>query len=148
MINKQFLDTINEYKMLQPKDRVLVAVSGGADSTALLNLLYAHRDELKITLHVAHLNHLIRKSDAELDVRYVQQLAQKLDIPVAVESFDVQAYAKEGRLGLEVAARQIRYAFFDKVAKQIGANRIAIAHSADDNVETFLMRLLRGVRKS
>ena len=144
MINKQFLDTINEYKMLQPKDRVLVAVSGGADSTALLNLLYAHRDELKITLHVAHLNHLIRKSDAELDVRYVQQLAQKLDIPVAVESFDVQAYAKEGRLGLEVAARQIRYAFFDKVAKQIGANRIAIAHSADDNVETFLMRLLRG----
>ncbi|MFC1511288.1 tRNA lysidine(34) synthetase TilS [Candidatus Margulisiibacteriota bacterium] len=144
MIKQKFLETIKEYKLLEPKDQVLVAVSGGADSTALLHLLDSHKKELGIRLHVAHLNHLIRKADAELDVRYVQGLAQKLKVPLTTESFDVQQFAKEERLGLEVAARQIRYAFFEKVANLVGANKIAVGHTADDNVETFLMRLLRG----
>jgi tRNA(Ile)-lysidine synthase len=144
MIKDKFLETIKEYNMLEPKDRVLVAVSGGTDSTALLHLLDAYKDAFGITLHVAHLNHLIRKNDAELDVRYVQGLAQKLKTTITVESFDVQAYAKEKKMNLEMAARQIRYAFLERIASQIGANKIALGHTADDNVETFLMRMLRG----
>lgn len=144
MIKDKFLQTIKEFNMLEPKDRVLIAVSGGTDSTALLHLLDACKDDFGITLHVAHLNHLIRKNDAELDVRYVQGLAQKLKTTITVESFDVQAYAKEKKMNLEMAARQIRYAFLERVADQIGANKIALGHTADDNVETFLMRMLRG----
>lgn len=144
MIENKFLDTIKEYDMLDRGDHILVAVSGGADSTALLHLLEACKEKLKISLHVAHLNHAIRKGDAELDVRFVQSLAQKLRLPITVETFDVQSYAKEEKMGLEEAARQVRYAFYDRVANQVNANKIAVGHSADDNVETFLMRLLRG----
>ncbi|MBU0672151.1 MAG: tRNA lysidine(34) synthetase TilS [Candidatus Margulisbacteria bacterium] len=144
MIKEKFLDTIKEFKMFNPEDRVLVAVSGGADSTALVHLLAEVKDELGLSLHIAHLNHMIRKNDAELDMRFVQGLAQKLGIPITVESFDVQSYAKEEKMGLEEAARRIRYAFFERVSNQIGAQKIAVGHSADDNVETFLMRILRG----
>jgi len=144
MIKKKFLETVKEYKMFTPGDLVLVAVSGGADSVALLYLLAEHAEQLNITLHIAHLNHMIRKKDAELDVRFVQSLAQRLKIPVTVESFDVESFAKEEKLGLEEAARRIRYAFYDRVANQIKATKVAVGHSADDNVETFLMRILRG----
>ncbi|MFH1825674.1 MAG: tRNA lysidine(34) synthetase TilS [bacterium] len=144
MLIDKFIETINEYKLFEPKDKVLVAVSGGPDSTALLNLLAAVQDKYKLSLHVAHLNHLIRKNDADLDVRYVQDLAQRLKIPITVESMDVPAFAKKEKLSLETAARQLRYDFFAWVAKRIGANKIAVGHTADDNVETFLMRLLRG----
>lgn len=144
MINDKFLETVAEYKLFSPKDRVLVAVSGGADSTALLNLLNLYKDKLGISLHVAHLNHMIRKGDAELDSRYVQNLAQNLKVPMYVESIDVADYAKEKKMSLETAARKIRYEFFARVAKRVGANKIAVGHTADDNVETFLMRLLRG----
>lgn len=144
MIDKTFLAAISEYSMFQPGDLVLVAVSGGADSTALLNLLHVNRDKLGISLHVAHLNHLLRKGDAELDVRFVEQMCQKLGIPVTVEEVDVAALANQERLGIEEAARQARYDFFDRVAKKIQAQKIAVGHTADDNIETFLMRLLRG----
>jgi tRNA(Ile)-lysidine synthase len=144
MIDNKFLETIKEYGMFEPGDVVLVAVSGGVDSTALLNLLFAHSESLKIALHVAHLNHMLRKGDAELDARFVQGLAQKFNLPITVEAVDVAAQAKQEKLGIEEAARLARYDFFDRTAKKIGANRIAVAHTADDNVETFLMRLLRG----
>lgn len=144
MIEDKFLETIKEYEMFAPGDTVLAAVSGGVDSTALLNLLVAHRDKLKLSLHVAHLNHMLRKGDAELDARFVQGLAQKFNLPVTVEAVDVAALAKQEKLGIEEAARLARYEFFERTARKIGAQRIAVAHTADDNVETFLMRLLRG----
>jgi tRNA(Ile)-lysidine synthase len=144
MINDKFLESIKEYRMLRPGDTVLVAVSGGADSTALLNLLYANREKLGITLHIAHLNHLLRKGDAELDARFVEGMAQRMGIPVIVEERDVAAIAKEEKMGVEEAARMARYDFFEKTAQKIGANKVAVGHTADDNIETFLMRLLRG----
>jgi len=82
MIKDTFIETIKEYAMLEPEDLVLVAVSGGADSTALLHLLDACKDQLGISLHIAHLNHNIRKGESDLDVRYVQGLAQKLKVPL------------------------------------------------------------------
>ncbi|MDD5594263.1 MAG: tRNA lysidine(34) synthetase TilS [Candidatus Margulisbacteria bacterium] len=144
MIEKKFLETIKEYGLFEPGDIVLVAVSGGVDSTALLHLLEANREALKVSLHIAHLNHLLRKGDAELDVRFVEGLAQKLNLPVTVEAVDVAALAKQEKMGIEEAARLARYDFFERTAGKIGANKIAVAHTADDNIETFLMRLLRG----
>jgi len=144
MIKDKFLETINGYRLLKSKDIVLIAVSGGADSVALLHLLHSFQKELGLTLHIAHLNHMIRKGDAELDAKYVRGLALSLGIPLTVESFNVLSFAKERKIGLEVAARQIRYAFLEKVANEVGATKIALGHTADDNVETFLMRLLRG----
>ena len=144
MIEDKFIEAVKEYQMFEPGDVVVVAVSGGVDSTALLNLLYARREDLKLTLHIAHLNHLLRKGDAELDVRFVEGLAQRLNLPITVEAVDVAALAKQEKLGIEEAARSARYDFFERTAARIGANRIAVAHTADDNVETFLMRLLRG----
>jgi tRNA(Ile)-lysidine synthase len=144
MIKETFLETIKEYKMLKPGDSILVGVSGGADSLALLHLLAECRAELGIKINIAHLNHMIRKGDAELDVRFVQAVAQKLGLQAIVESFDVQSYAKEEKIGLEDAARRVRYAFYDRAANQVGANKIALGHTADDNVETFLMHILRG----
>ncbi|MFA5113788.1 MAG: tRNA lysidine(34) synthetase TilS [Candidatus Margulisiibacteriota bacterium] len=143
-IKEKFLEAIKEYRMFEPGDTVLVAVSGGADSTALLNLLAACREELQVQLQVAHLNHQLRKGDAELDVKYVEGLAQKLQLPVIVETVDVAALAEKEKLGTEEAARVARYDFFERAAARIGARKIAVGHTADDNIETFLMRLLRG----
>jgi len=144
VIKDKFLEAIKEYRMFEPGDLVLVAVSGGADSTALLNLLYAFRDKLGISLHVAHLNHMLRKGDADLDVKYVEGLARKMEIPVNVEAVDVAAFAQQEKMGIEEAARIARYEFFERMAIKIGAKKVAIGHTADDNIETFLMRLLRG----
>lgn len=144
MIENKFIETVKEYAMFKPGEMVLVAVSGGADSTALLNLLYQHRQKLGISLHVAHLNHLLRKGEAEMDVKYVEGLAQRLGLPVSVEVVDVAAMAREEKLGVEEAARKARYQYFDRMAAKVGAAKIAVGHTADDNVETFLMRLLRG----
>jgi len=143
-IKEKFLEAVKEYRMFEAGETVLVAVSGGTDSTALLNLLHACQDELGIFLHVAHLNHLLRKGDAELDVRYVEGLAQKLGLPVTVEAVEVAALAEKEKMGIEEAARVVRYDFFDRVAAKVGAKKIAVGHTADDNIETFLMRLLRG----
>jgi len=107
-------------------------------------LLAAVAEKFKLKLQVAHLDHQIRKHEALLDQRFVQQLARKLNLPVTCESFDVPTFAKQEKLGLEDAARRIRYAFLERVANQIKADKIALGHNADDNVETFLMRLLRG----
>ncbi|OGC23346.1 tRNA lysidine(34) synthetase TilS [candidate division WOR-1 bacterium RIFOXYB2_FULL_42_35] len=144
MIKEKFIETVNEFKMFKKGDTVLAAVSGGADSVALLNLLASCQEQFKLKLHVAHLNHLLRKNDAELDVRYVQNISQSLGIPAIVEAIDVAEFAKTHKLGIEAAARKVRYGFLERVAERIGANKIAVGHTADDNVETFLMRLLRG----
>lgn len=144
MLKEQVLKTIRSYQMITPDDKILVAVSGGTDSTSLLHLLASLRDELKITIEVAHLNHLIRGKDAEEDARYVTRLAKSLSLPVTIKSFDVPGLSKSQKLSLEDAGRKVRYEFFERTAEEISATKIALGHTADDNLETFLMRLLRG----
>ena len=144
MIKDKFIEAVKEYSMFEPGETVLVAVSGGADSTALLNLLYSCREHLGISLHVAHLNHMLRRQDAELDARFVEGMAQRLGLPVITEAADVASFAEREKMGMEEAARVVRYEFFGRMAEKVGAKKIAVGHTADDNVETFLMRLLRG----
>jgi tRNA(Ile)-lysidine synthase len=144
MITNKVLRTVKESGLISKSDRILVGVSGGTDSTALLLILKALSNELKLHLIAAHMNHKMRGKESDADERFVKNLAKKLGIPFISESFDVPAFAKQNRLNLEDAARRIRYEFFDRAAAKVNANKIAVAHTADDNIETFLMRLVRG----
>ncbi len=145
MLKDKTLETIREYKMLSPGDSIVAGVSGGADSTSLLHLLFELKQELGLSfIYVAHLNHMLRKDDADMDQKYVEQLAKKLGLVCLSESQDVAAYAARNKLSLEDAGRRLRYEFYRNVAQKVNANKIALGHTADDSVETFLMRLLRG----
>lgn len=141
---KQFLENIKEYKMFEKGDRVIVGVSGGADSIALLYLINEIKKEYELEIYVAHLNHKFRGSEADQDEEYVKTLARRMDVPIMVESFDVQSYAKRNNLGFEEAARMVRHDFYERLRLDIKADKIALGHTADDNIETFLMRLVRG----
>jgi len=144
MIEDKVLNTIRDRNMLSSGDKVVVAFSGGIDSTALIYILNSLSGKLKIKLFAAHLNHQIRGKDADGDASFVKRISDKLGIPCFTEKFDVPEFARQEKLNLEDAARRIRYEFLERIAAKTGANKIALAHNADDNIETFLMRLIRG----
>jgi len=129
---------------MRPGDRVGVAVSGGADSVALLRLLLEARAELGIVLSVVHFNHRIRGADADADQQFVRQLAHDLDLEFHCDSADTPAHAASHKLSLEAAARSLRYSFFDRLTADSTVHRVATAHTRDDQAETVLMRFLRG----
>jgi len=130
---------------LVPKDTtILVALSGGPDSVCLLHLLINLRKDLKINLHVAHLNHKLRGPESDDDAWYVIALCEQLKVPVTIDTRDVMAYHKLKHLTLEEAAREMRYQFFSQVMKYVNADCIATAHTKDDNVETVIMHIIRG----
>ena len=123
----------------------MVGVSGGPDSTALLYCLYRLREQHNLQLHVAHLNHDFRGEEADADAQFVADMAAELNLPVTVEKRDPIAYQRErGISSFEQGARELRYAFFAKVATGIGARAAAVAHTADDLAETVLLHIIRG----
>jgi len=135
---------IAEHSMFQSGDRVLVAVSGGADSVALIHLLETLAPLFAFRLAIAHLNHCLREKESDRDAEFVLRLAQKLNLPVYLEKIDVHQYKRQHKLSLEEAARKVRYGFFNQVAEENGFNKIALGHHHDDNAELVLMFLLRG----
>ena len=143
-LESRVLCLIREHNLLAGQQYLLVAVSGGQDSVCLLHILSKLQTELKVKLHVAHLDHQLRGTESESDARYVARLAKKLDIPCTVEKRDVKAYRTRHRLSLEEAAREVRYTFLSEVAQSIGTDRVAVAHTAGDHIETVLMHLIRG----
>ena len=126
---------VHRYGMLSPGDTVICAVSGGADSVALLFAMYLLRDKCKVTVQAAHFNHKLRGEESDRDERFVRQLCEHYDIPLHVGSTRILP----GKKGLEAAAREARYAFLRSLP-----GKIATAHTADDNAETVLMHLVRG----
>lgn len=134
MLNK-LLGTIRRYNMVQPGDTVICAVSGGADSMALLWAMYLLRDKLKIHLEAAHFNHKLRADESERDAAFVKSFCDGYKIPLHMSCGNVLS----GKKGLEAAARDARYGFFATLS-----GKIATAHTADDNAETLLMHMLRG----
>lgn len=143
-IREKILNTIKKYNLISPNDTVLVAVSGGPDSMCLIDNLLALKNELKIKeIAVVHLNHMIRQ-EAKAETEYVQEYCKKNEIRCFVKYLDVVKIAEEEKIGTEEAGRKERYKFFDQVAQEINANKIAIAHNLNDNAETVLMHLLRG----
>jgi len=143
MILKKINKTIKKYNLIQSGDKILIAYSGGADSTGLLALLWELQKEWALELALAHYNHQLRRR-ADEDERFVREVARKYTLPVFVGSEDVRSYARSKSLNLEEAGRQLRYAFLEKTAKKWGASKIATGHTMTDQAETFLMRLLRG----
>ncbi len=147
-IEKMILNTVREtvavYRMFAVGDSVLVAVSGGADSVALAQVLITLAGEYSLRLAVAHLNHSLREEAADSDAEFVAAFARGLNLPGYIEKKDVRAFQRRRHLSLEEAARQVRYEFFDKIAVRYGFNKIALAHHGHDNAELVLMNLLRG----
>ncbi len=135
---------IRRHKMLQAGERTGVAVSGGADSVALLLILLELREKLGVTLLVAHFNHQLRGPESDEDEAFVKGLAAQYGLEFVAGREDVAARAKENRWNLEDASRRLRYAFFENLVKFGRAERIAVAHTADDQAETVLARLARG----
>ncbi|MFQ6066450.1 MAG: tRNA lysidine(34) synthetase TilS [bacterium] len=144
VIFKKVQDTIRKYQMLASNTKLVVAVSGGPDSATLLHVLFKLGPKYNLRLWVAHLNHGLRGREADLEAEWVKKFAFKLGIPVISDTFNVSALAKEKKLSLEEAARRARYNFLEEVASQMGASKIALAHTASDQAETLLMRLMRG----
>lgn len=141
---KKVRDTITSHNMLKYGDRVVVGVSAGPDSVCLLYLLNDLKDDYNLSLHIAHLHHGFRGKEADEDVRFVQSLSKALGIPAHIEHIDVPSYIKKTKLSKQAGAREVRYKFFNRIADDIGAAKIALGHTADDQAETFLMRLLKG----
>lgn len=124
---------------VRPGEKILVGVSGGADSVCLCDLLR----RIDFPLHVAHLNHCFRGKEAEEEASFVGEIADRWEIPTTIEKEDVPSLCKRG-LSAQATAREVRYRFFHRVAHAVGARWIALGHTADDQAETFLMRVLRG----
>jgi tRNA(Ile)-lysidine synthase len=135
---------IRKHALFRPGDRVGVAVSGGADSVALLRALLELRSELGIVLSVVHLHHGIRGEEADADEAFVTGLAKTYDLPLHLERADVPAHRKAEKLSLEASARELRYTFFKRLLETHACDKIATAHSLDDQAETVLLRMMRG----
>ena len=142
-LQQQILKTIEKYNLIQKGDKIVIGVSGGPDSMCLLDCLYCLKEDLSINLVVAHVNHMIRE-ESEDETKYVQEYCKKIDVPCFVKYIDVIKMSKEQKLGTEEMGRKVRYEFFEEVANKTDANKIATAHTANDNAETVLMNLLRG----
>ena len=143
-LQKRVLETIGRHSMIRPGDRIGVGVSGGADSVALLHLLAELRTNLGIGIFVLHFHHQLRGAEADEDERFVRELARTFRIEFVSDRADVAGEARRNGLNLEDAARRLRYQFFASVAAARELNRVAVAHTADDQAETVLAHLLRG----
>jgi tRNA(Ile)-lysidine synthase len=135
--------TIRRQRLFMQGDTLVVALSGGADSTALLDLL-SRLPEYNLRLIVAHLNHCLRGVESDADEEFCRVLAARYAIPFEVRRIDIKIMASESRLNLEDAGRRARIEFLDEIRIRYGAVAVVLAHHADDQAETVLMRLLRG----
>jgi tRNA(Ile)-lysidine synthase len=140
----EFERRINDRQLLAREESILVAVSGGLDSMVLLRLLSILVPKYQWRLTVAHFNHQLRGRSSDADERFVLKIAATLGLSVAVEAADVNGFAREKKLSIEMAARQLRHEFFARAAQRLGIRKVALAHHADDQVELFFLRLLRG----
>jgi tRNA(Ile)-lysidine synthase len=140
----QVLRTVREYAMLVPGEHVIIAASGGADSTALLLCLHALKSTLDCSLTVAHLNHRLRGKEGDEDEAFVRRMSSRLGLPFRSDVIDVKEYAVSAKRNLEQAAREKRYDFLRRTAAKEGAQKIAVGHSQNDQAETALFRFIRG----
>jgi tRNA(Ile)-lysidine synthase len=146
--SRAFLTRFHEFgrrrHLIEDRNTIIAAVSGGADSTVLLDLLAREQEAYGLTIVVAHFNHQLRGAEADGDEQFVAQRARHYGFEFYVERANTAEYARLGKLGIQEAARELRYAFFEKLLISGGFDRIATAHNADDNAETILLNIFRG----
>ena len=136
--------SIQSRKLLKRGGKILVAVSGGLDSMVLLHALEKLSARHKWKISVAHFNHQLRGRASDADEKLVRQISAKLKLPIVVESADIKSFAEKSKLSIEMAARKLRHEFFALAASGRKTNAVALAHHADDQIELFFLRLLRG----
>ncbi len=143
-VTERVYEEITQGGLINNGEKILVALSGGADSVALLSILKALSERLNAELFAAHLNHGIRGEEADRDERFCIELCEKMGLPIETRCVSVPAEVKKTGEGLEECARRLRYGFLNECAEKYGCEKIATAHHADDNVETVLLHLIRG----
>ena len=140
---KKFIDFCQTEKIFAAK-KIVIAVSGGADSLALADLLNSSKRRFNLELCIAHFEHGLRGENSLADAKFVEKFAKSLDIEFFCEHGDVKNFSAENKISIETAARQLRYNFLSRVCREKNFDAIALAHHANDQAETILMRLLRG----
>lgn len=140
----KFLTAIKKHKMITAGDRIIAGVSGGPDSLCLIYALNKLKAKLKIELFAVHINHSIRGKSADMDQQFVEDFCRKLGIQVYSEKILVKQIAGDRKISVEEAGRIARYDCFEKYAKELNANKIAVGHNMNDNSETVLLNLVRG----
>jgi len=143
----KILDTINTYNMIQKKDRVIVALSGGPDSVFLVYALYQLMKNLEIDLFATHIHHGIRGEYADRDMEFAKKFCDNLDIPISTFNYNVPDYAERKGLSVEEAGREIRLSTYKRAMDEYSADKVATGHTADDQAETVLLRLITGAGK-
>ena len=143
MLEEKVLKTIKKYNMIEDGDRIVIGVSGGPDSMSLLNSLNNLKEKLNIKIYVAHINHMLRE-EADEETKYVMGFCERIGVEFFAKRINVVEIAKKLKIGTEEAGRNVRYEFFEEVAKKVDANKIATAHNSNDNAETVLMNIIRG----
>jgi len=143
-LSDKVMKYIKENLMFDKGDKVIVAVSGGPDSTCLLYILNAFKEELGITLVGAHINHCLRGDESDKDEEYAKRICESLDINFYSKKVDIHRVSKEKNLSCEMAGREVRYDFFKELITKLNASKVALAHNANDQAETILMRIMRG----
>lgn len=146
-MKEKVLETIKKYNLIKDGDRLVLGVSGGPDSIAMLNILNDIKNDKKQHMNfdiiVAHVNHMIREEAIE-DQKFVENFCKKKGVTFYAKSIDVQKIANNKKIGTEEAGRNARYEFFDEILEKENANKIAIAHNKNDKIETIIMNMLRG----
>lgn len=143
-IMQKAFQTIEKYHMIQPGDRVLAGVSGGADSVCLLFTLLEYRKKVSFDIKAVHVEHGIRGEESRQDAVYVEALCQKQNVEYECVSVDIPAMAVTEKLSTEEAGRLARYQIFEEISKSWHADKIAVAHNQNDQAETILWNLARG----
>lgn len=143
MINK-VKHFIIKNSLLNKGDKVLVALSGGPDSVCLLHCLHMLKGEFNLEIGAAHVNHMLRGNEAINDEEYVKELCGKLGVQCYIQRIDIDRISKEKGISHEMAGREERYSFFERLKKKHGYTKVAIAHNANDQAETVIMRMMRG----
>ncbi|MBU3090295.1 tRNA lysidine(34) synthetase TilS [Clostridium gasigenes] len=133
-----------ENNLIENNDKILVALSGGPDSVCLLHMLHSLKDELNLTIGAAHINHMLRGEEATGDELYVEKLCKNLSIPCYIARIDIDSISKKTSMSHEMVGRDERYKFFEAISNKHKYNKVAIAHNANDQAETVIMRMMRG----